>query len=433
VQLGGWAQAACEVLAEISDRHRPAALALQDWGKAHRFAGARDRAAIGNLVYDVLRKRASLAFAMEDERPEALVAAALTRLWGFKAADVIQLFDGSKHAPQPLPPAQAERLLTPRAEAPPDWVAGDYPDWLGEAFEANFGAFARAEGEALAARAPIDLRVNTLKADRAKVLRALLTFGAEPTQFSPFGVRLPARQGAARSAHVEAEPGHGKGWFEVQDEGSQIAAILCSATPRLQVADICAGAGGKTLALAATMQNTGQIHAFDADAQRLRPMFERLKRAGVRNVQVLHPGDFSQLGRLAAAMDRVVIDAPCTGSGVWRRRPDTKWRLTPESLKLRLGEQRGLLAQGAALVKPGGRLIYITCSVLGAENQQQIAGFLAANPEFRTVACSAVWRETQPTDPPESAIAAGDMLQLTPLRHGTDGFFVAVLERRPSG
>ncbi len=406
---------------------------MQDWGKAHRFAGSRDRAAIGNLVYDVLRRRASLAWRMQDEQPAALVAAALATSWGMDGAAVAQLFDGTKHAPPPLAPGHVERMLSASLDDAPDWIAGDYPSWLDDAFKANFGDAARAEGEALAERAPIDLRVNTLKADRAKVLRALVRFDASPTPFSPFGVRLPARRGASRSGHVEAEPGHGKGWFEVQDEGSQIAAILCSAGPRLQVADICAGAGGKTLALAATMQNTGQIHAFDADAQRLRPIFERLRRAGARNVQVLGPGDFGQLDTLAGAMDRVVIDAPCTGSGVWRRRPDTKWRLTPESLQLRLEEQRGLLERGARLVRPGGRLVYITCSVLGAENQGQIAAFLAANPAFRTVSCEAVWRETQASDAPASAIAVSDVMQLTPLRHGTDGFFVAVMERSRDG
>ena len=213
-------------------------------------------------------------------------------------------------------------------------------------------------------RAPIDLRVNTLKADRDKVLKALRRFEPTPTPHSPVGVRIAPAEGPGRTPHLEAEPGHGKGWYEVQDEGSQLATLLSGAGPRQQVIDLCAGAGGKTLGLAALMENTGQLYAYDADPLRLRPIFERLKRAGVRNVQVLPPGEREALAKLAGKMDLVLIDAPCTGSGVWRRRPDAKWRLSPGMLEARLAEQRAVLDEGAGLVKPGGRLAYITCSVL---------------------------------------------------------------------
>ena len=202
-------------------------------------------------------------------------------------------------------------------------MRGDYPEWLQESFSEAFGEDAIAEGQALAQRAPADLRVNSLKATREKVLKALERHGAVETPYSPLGVRLPPREGGARSPKLEAEPGHGRGWFEVQDEGSQIAALLAGAGPRLQVADICAGAGGKTLALAAQMQNTGQIYAYDADPIRFRPIFERLKRAGARNVQTLPPGTpirwpGSMAGWISCSSTRLAAERASGGGGRMR-------------------------------------------------------------------------------------------------------------------
>jgi 16S rRNA (cytosine967-C5)-methyltransferase len=242
-------------------------------------------------------------------------------------------------------------------------------------------------------------------------------------------VRIVQAPGPGRSPHVEAEPGHGKGWYEVQDEGSQLATLLTGAKPRQQVIDLCAGAGGKTLALAAQMQNTGQLYAYDSDRMRLRPIFERLKRAGVRNAQVLPAGDAGALGELTGRMDLVVIDAPCTGSGVWRRRPDAKWRLSPQMLEARLKEQIAVLDEGAAQVKPGGRLAYITCSVLPPENRDQADAFLARHPEFKLLPWRQLWEQSLAEPALPSADGSAETLLMTPLSHGTDGFFVAVLER----
>jgi 16S rRNA (cytosine967-C5)-methyltransferase len=229
-----------------------------------------------------------------------------------------------------------------------------------------------------------------------------------------------------KNPNVEAEGAHGRGWFELQDEASQIAVFLSGIGPRLQLLDLCAGSGGKTLGCAALMQNTGQIYAYDADKIRLRPIFERLKRAGARNVQVLPAGDESALEALRGRMDIVFADAPCSGSGVWRRRPDAKWRLTADALGQRIEEQRRVLELAAPLVKPGGRLIYATCSVLPSENAQQIGWFLERSPQFRQRPWRALWQ------PPLGEIVAaseGDpALQLTPLEHGTDGFYISALE-----
>jgi 16S rRNA (cytosine967-C5)-methyltransferase len=427
---GAHIRAAIEILDQILVRHRPAAVALTDWGKAHRFAGSGDRASIGNLVYDALRRRRSLAAQMESDAPRALAFAAAPHALGLSAAAVIASADGSAYAAEPLNDAEQAGL---RRTLPPDsapGVLGDIPDWLEPSFTRAFGASAATEGAALARRAPVDLRVNTLKADRDKVLKGLAKFAPRPTRYSPIGVRLPAPEGPRRQPNVEAEPGHGRGWYEVQDEGSQIAALMASAGPRAQVLDICAGAGGKTLAFAAAMRNTGQIYAYDDDPQRLRPIFERLKRAGARNVQMLPAGDQPGLTALGARFDLVFIDAPCTGSGAWRRRPDAKWRLRPASLEQRRSEQRALLSTAAVLVKPAGRLVYVTCSVLPEENGDQVSWFGANHPGFAALQWRDVWQASVAGEVPDSAGAEDDALLLTPARHGTDGFFIASFVRR---
>lgn len=408
--------AAVEILDDMGAHHRPAQLALADWGKSHRFAGSGDRAAIGTLVYDVLRRKQSLAAKMQSDTSRALVLAAVSRAYGV-ANDAVSAFaDGSEHALTPLSADEVAGLTRELPADTPSYIAGDYPEWLQPSLERAFGANAASEGAALAMRAPVDLRVNTLKADRDKVLKALAHFGAVATRISPLGVRTAAPEGAAKAPHVEAEAAHGKGWFEVQDEGSQIAAAIAGAGPRQQVLDLCAGSGGKSLAMAAAMQNTGQIVAYDRDKSQLRPIFERLKRAGVRNVQAITAGDEAGLRAQGARFDLVLVDAPCTGSGTWRRKPDAKWRLKPQNLAQRQEEQRAVLELAARMVKPGGRLVYVTCSVLLEENQDQIDAFVAAHPQFSKQAISL-----------DGLAGFAGPVTLTPHQHGTDGFFIAPL------
>ncbi|ODA66525.1 Ribosomal RNA small subunit methyltransferase B [Methyloligella halotolerans] len=428
MQVPGRVSAAIEVLADMETRKRPAAEALKDWGSTHRFAGSGDRAAIGNLVFDALRVRASSAYLMGEETPRALALRALVDLWGMTPDEVAGLCDGSRFAPEPLSAAETAGLKNALPADAPDPIKGNYPDWLAADFTRAFGEMAAEEGAALASRAPVDLRVNTLKADREKVLKALARHAPDATPFSPNGIRVAAGTGPSRSPHVEAEAGHGKGWFEVQDEGSQIASLIAGATPKAQVIDLCAGAGGKTLALAAAMGNTGQLYAYDSDRMRLRPIFERLKRAGARNVQVLDGGDPAVLAPLEGKMDLVLIDAPCTGSGTWRRRPDAKWRLSEANLETRLEEQQAVLEEGVPLVKPGGLLCYVTCSVLPRENEDQVAAFLESQPDFVPEPWRPAWDAAMPVVPPESA-AHDNHLVMTPRTFGTDGFFVALLRR----
>ncbi|MCC6737178.1 MAG: RsmB/NOP family class I SAM-dependent RNA methyltransferase [Bauldia sp.] len=421
--------AATEVIADMDARHRPVAEALKDWGTSHRFAGAGDRAAIGNIVYDALRKRRSTAFRMGADTPRAIV---LGSVGGEIGADALaRLIDGVPHAPEPLSAEEAGRLLAP-ADNAAEPVRADVPDWLAPSLRRAFGDAWVAEAEALAERPPLDIRVNRLKASREKVAKELAATGVVETPFSPDGLRVPPTSGNRRHPNVQSEPAFVKGFFEIQDEGSQLAAAMVGAGPGMQVLDLCAGAGGKTLALAAAMNNKGQLFATDRDKHRLAPIFDRIRRAGTRNVQIRPAG--ADLSDLRGEMDRVMIDAPCTGTGTWRRRPDIKWRLTGHALADRLAEQAALLRDAADFVKPGGRLVYVTCSVLPEENQDQIAAFLADRPDFaalpaaETIAASGLPAEAA-ARLEAAALPVPGGLQLTPGRAGTDGFFVAVLQR----
>lgn len=425
MQLGARIQAAIEVLEDVLNHHRPAAVALSDWGARHRFAGSGDRAAIGTLVYDALRRKMSLAAQMGEGSPRALALAAAPRAYGLDVSAVAASVDGSRFAPEALSDEEAARVGSDLNLAEPPYVLADVPEWLWPSFERALGARAVEEGRAMTRRAPIDLRANTLKTNREKVVRSLQRFSAQPTSLSPVGVRICPPEGAARSPHVEAEAGHGKGWFEVQDEGSQVAALLSGARAGMQVLDLCAGAGGKTLALAGQMANTGQIYAYDADNAQLRPIFDRLRRAGVRNAQVLEGGDSEALNELGRRFDVVLIDAPCTGSGTWRRRPDSKWRLKPGSLEQRVADQQAVLSLAAKMVKPGGQITYVTCSVLPEENVDQVAWFLSLYNQFELVPMRDVWQTAFGTGMPVSADGRSDTLLLTPASHGTDGFFIA--------
>jgi 16S rRNA (cytosine967-C5)-methyltransferase len=425
---GARISAAIEVLSDVVDRHRPVSLALADWGKAHRFAGSGDRSAIGNLVYDALRRRASLAFAMGADTPRAIALGAAPEALGVAPDAVAAMCTGEDHAPVPLTERETSGLLSPPTGAAPH-VAADVPEWLWPAFEAQFGTRAVAEGQALARRAPADLRVNSLKSTRERVMKSLASFTPMETQLSTLGIRIAAPTGPARTPNLHAEAAFQAGWFEVQDEGSQIAAILSGAGPRLQVLDLCAGAGGKTLAMSAAMQNTGQIYAYDDDRERLKAIFERVKRAATRNIQVLRARDRKALAALGDRFDVVLVDAPCTGTGVWRRRPEAKWRLKEANLEARLAEQVGVLDTAAGHVKPGGRLVYVTCSLLARENTEQVRAFLERHTEFRIVPYGEAWRAALETEPPASADGSSETLLLTPASHGTDGFFIAVLER----
>jgi 16S rRNA (cytosine967-C5)-methyltransferase len=341
---GGRISAAIQVLADIEARHRPVRLALKAWSDQSRFAGAKDRAWVSGLVLDALRRRRSLAWQTGDESARGVVLGVLSRLWAWPEARIAEAFAEEPHGPGPLTEAEQQALAAPRdlTDAPAP-VRGDYPDWLDASFERAFAEARTEEGASLAERAPVDLRVNGLKTDPARALKALAPLNAQPAGVLETALRIAAPDATTRAGAVETIPQFSKGWFEVQDLGSQIAAACASGVKGKQVLDLCAGGGGKTLALAAAMGNTGQIYAFDSDARRLTDTVRRGDRAGVRNLQVRSPVHPEPLKGLDGRMDLVFVDAPCSGSGSWRRHPDTKWRLTPETLARRMADQDAVL------------------------------------------------------------------------------------------
>ncbi|NMA98791.1 MAG: RsmB/NOP family class I SAM-dependent RNA methyltransferase [Phyllobacteriaceae bacterium] len=427
MRLPGRLAAAIEVLTDVEQRKRPVSEALKAWGLNNRFAGAGDRAAIGNLVYDALRRRESLAFIMGSHAPRALVLATVIRHWGETPESLAAAFEGDSHAPEALSAAEIS-ALSAEIEAAPEAVQADFPEWLAPSLKRAFAADLIGEGQAMAGRPSLDIRVNALKATQEKVAKSLARFSPEPTAIAPFGLTMPAGPRDARTPNVTTDEGYLKGWFEVQDQGSQIVAALAGAREGEQVLDLCAGAGGKTLALAGVMGNKGQIFAYDSDRSRLAPIYDRLKRNGVRNAQVRAPND-GALDDLVGKMDRVVVDAPCTGTGTWRRRPDTKWKLSPEVLAQRQADQAAILEEALKHLKPGGTLAYITCSILPEENDDQIAAFKAVHPELQTLDIAAAWRSVFITDIPAGLTTEGGGVLLTPHRTQTDGFYIHLLRR----
>ena len=419
--------AAIEVFADIEARRRPAVDALKDWGLSHRFAGSKDRAAIASLVYDGLRRKASSAWIMGEGSARAVLLGMLKLQRGLSPDAVAALCSGERFAPAPLSNEERQRLTTGTLDGAPAPIAGDFPDWIEASLARAFGNDLVPEMQALAARAPLDIRVNTLKATREGVQNALAHLALVETPHSPLGLRVAIGEDG-RGPAFQSEPGFLKGWFEIQDEGSQLAALLTGAKPGEQVVDLCAGGGGKTLALAAMMENKGQIYATDSDARRLARIHDRLARAGARNVQVRTPrGRSDPVADLDGTIDCVLVDAPCTGSGTWRRNPDSKWRLRPGSLEVRRREQDAVLARAARLVKPGGRLVYVTCSVLPEENDDAVE---------RVPATDARLKHAAKVEVLSSDVQLADVVrltdhgvQMTPLQTGTDGFYIAVLSR----
>jgi 16S rRNA (cytosine967-C5)-methyltransferase len=423
--------AAIEILTDIGARRRPAPDTLKDWGLSHRFAGSGDRAGIAGLVYDALRRRASSAYLMGEDTPRATLLGMLVRERGLDIEAVARLADGGGYAPPPLTEAERSRLAAADLKDAPPHVLGDYPEWLDPHLARVFGDERAEEGAALSSRAPLDLRANTLKATRDEAAKSLADLAPEPTRWSPTGLRIKLRADAKNPA-VHAEFAYLKGLVEIQDEGSQLAALLAGAKPGEQVLDLCAGGGGKTLALAALMENKGQLYATDDDKRRLAPIHDRLDRSGARNVQVRTPKSVgNELADLEGKIDLVLIDAPCTGIGAWRRNPDAKWRVRPGALEVRVKEQGETLERAVPLVRPDGRIAYVTCSVLDEENGAQIRNFIGRHPDFSVEkpaeVANALGERAYMFS--KAALVSGEGVLMTPRRTDTDGFFVSLLRR----
>lgn len=411
-------EAAAAALQAVMRFERPADTVLGEFFREHRALGARDRAFIAEAVYGVLRRRRSVEWIAPDATARERLLAYLLRFAGWSTRELAAA----------VPASELPRLAAIRAARPPDpplAVRADLPDWVVDRLRAAHSddeilRMARALNEP----APLDLRVNTLRGERTHALERLKADGieAEETPYSPVGLRVRGRPA------IQRHPLFLDGTLEVQDEGSQILGYLVAPRRGELAIDFCAGAGGKSLLLGALMRSQGRLYAFDVSAARLARLRPRLRRSGLSNVHphVIASEQDPRVKRLAGKADRVLVDAPCSGLGTLRRNPDLKWRQSPEAVEALRRKQAAILAAAARLVKPGGRLVYATCSVLAGENEGIVEPFLAERPEFRALDCGALLREAR------IPLAAGRFLVLRPHEHGCDGFFAAAFERRAS-
>jgi 16S rRNA (cytosine967-C5)-methyltransferase len=408
-------QMAIDILETIEKTDQPLDRLLKDWFRTRRFAGSKDRAAIAQRVFAVQRHRASFAWRMGSESPRALVLASVLAA----AEDPAALFTGGGYGPAELTGQELARVAVPPTADAPLHVRGEFPAFLEPELVRAFGDALLPEMEALNARAPVDLRVNTLRRERGEVLDALIAQGlaAQAMPYAPNGIRIASGEGtpALRSGAMFES-----GAFEFQDEAAQIAAMLCDARPGQRVLDLAAGAGGKSLALAAAMRNEGEIVACDIRQPALQELAARARRAGATNIRT-HL--LSPVAPPDGLFDTVLLDTPCSGSGTWRRQPELRWRTTPARLSELVPLQDRLLAQAASYVKPQGRLVYATCSILPRENEERVAAFLGRNPAFKVLRADSVWRESG------ALPGMGEFFRASPCTSGMDGFFTAILAR----
>ncbi|PTW50854.1 RsmB/NOP family class I SAM-dependent RNA methyltransferase [Rhodovulum kholense] len=423
-------QATLDLLSDIDSAARPADAVVSAWVRSRRHIGDRDRGAIIELLQTLLRHHARLGWWLakqgRDATPRDRLLAWLVLGEGRTPERIRRLFNGAKAAPAALTEREQAFLTRLRGctivhPAMPDEVRLECPAWAEAALRRRFGAAFEAEMAALLTPSPLDLRVNPIRSTREAVLGGLKDLGLRPevSRLAPYGIRLNERLSLARLDGLRT------GAIEIQDEGSQLVALLVDARPGERVADFCAGAGGKTLAIAAQMANKGRLVACDVSEGRLKRCAERVRRAGIQNTEtrLLTSETDRWVKRQKGSFDRVLVDAPCSGTGTWRRNPDARWRSPEEhGLDGLVALQGRILASAARLVKPGGRLVYATCSMLAEENENRVAAFLSAHPGFRVV-------PPREAAPGLAAAVEGEYLSLTPARHDTDGFFAAVLQR----
>lgn len=452
-----------DLVEEITATPRPADGVVSAFFRARRYIGSKDRRAIGDEVWRVIRTWARTGWWVQralsslgvpspeiptwdavSPRHRVLVGRVLQQ--AETVVDLEVLCSGDRYAPTQLSSREKALIRALRGRVlthtdQPDWVRHEMPEWVLPLLSRVSDGDTDPLLQALNAEAPITVRVNTLKASLQDAVSRLQEDGipAASGRFSPLALHLEGR------AHIAATPTFQNGWVEVQDEGSQMVALLSDARPGMTVVDFCAGAGGKTLALAAAMQNKGRLIACDVSQGRLDRSGQRLKRAGVHNVtsRLLSNERDKWVKRARGTFDRVLVDAPCSGTGTWRRNPDARWRWDRQALSDLVEVQRSILTSAARLVKPGGRLIYATCSLLRKENEAHISWFLeqqtteeeGGSAHFRVMDVADVWAHVTvqnadmqtPLPLPEGL--NGPFLHMDPAQHGTDGFFVAVLER----
>ncbi len=411
-------QAVIELMSRIYQARMPMDNVCGDYFRQRRYIGSKDRAAIVEQVYDMMRMHARLGYILKQHTvPDTARGRVIAHLLlEGNPQRIKDSFDGAKYAPEPLDTLEQKFVQEFSEPEYPEAVAVECPPDYEERLRAIFGNDFKEEMQAMLSPATLDLRVNLIKSTREKAQSYLVEDGVktEFTPHSPWGLRCETK------SYLSKTRGFVKGWVEIQDEGSQLIAYLCGAEPGIQVLDYCAGGGGKTLAIAGAMQNKGRIVAMDLHAKRLMKSRERLKKAAVTDIIELRPLEDEKnkkwLKRQKGTFDVVLTDVPCSGTGTWRRNPDMRWHQYGPSIEELIQVQAEILEKVANVVKPGGKLVYATCSLLPEENEDQVARFLAAHEEFELL--------------PINTEFAGDMMRLSPHQHQTDGFFTAVMVRK---
>lgn len=410
-------EAATEALTRVLKFERPADVVLSRFFREARSLGSHDRAFVADAVFGVLRHRRLIEYLDPGAAPRGTLLIYLTRIAGLSRRELGALLS-------PDETGWLDRLRARTLDGAPLGVRCELPEWLIDRLRAQMSdTEILALGRALQQPAPLDLRVNILLAEREAVARELRASGIEcgPTPYSPVGLRVKG------NPPINRHPLFTSGAIEVQDEGSQLLACLVAPKRHELIVDFCAGAGGKSLQLGAMMRSQGRVYAFDVSEKRLARLKPRLKRSGLSNLNphLIRSENDPKVKRLAGKIDRVLVDAPCSGSGTLRRNPDLKWRQSPQSVAELKRKQAAILESASRLLKPGGRLVYATCSLLAEENDEIVEAFLGAHPEFRERSCAEVLRQQS------IALDTGIRLRLWPHLHGTDGFFAAVLEKLP--
>jgi 16S rRNA (cytosine967-C5)-methyltransferase len=411
--------ACAELVRDVLKFEHPADAVVSHYFREHRSLGPRERATLAETAYAVVRRKLLFEhFAGSGSGPRERRLAIL----GFDGdRDFLKsaLNEQEKAWVDQCDATDRATLSERHRHNLPEWLVAPLKEQLGDDFWPLI--------ESLDHSAPLDLRVNTLTDKREDVREELRLAGirSTPTPYSPWGLRL---EGKPALTKLDA---FARGAIEVQDEGSQLLALLTDARRGQMVVDFCAGAGGKTLALGAMMRNTGRLYAFDVSAHRLEKLKPRLARSKLSNVHpaaIAHERD-ERIKRLAGKIDRVIVDAPCSGLGTLRRNPDLKWRLSPAGLAELTAKQSAILASAARLLKPGGRLVYATCSLLQAENEDIAAAFTAAQPGFRRLLVQELLESARVNGAGKLCGEGGRDLRLWPQRHGTDGFYAAAWEK----
>ncbi len=401
---------------------------MKEWGVNNRYAGVKDRATITNILNASLRRKSSSSYIMSDDSPRAILIGTLINEFQFEINTLYNLFNNEKHAPISLSDEEVLKVkeANEKLKNSEKWIKNDLPEWAASEYEKTFDINQDEQLQHLSNMPDLDIRVNSIKTNISKVEGELQKFLPIKTHHSPYGLRFKATGLSHKYPNLEKTLAYSKGHIEIQNEGSQIASILSGVGPGQLVLDYCAGHGGKAVVLSMLMNNTGQIFLHDINESRLSNVPSRMRRLGIKNYQIKVNLENIQNSNL---FDVVFVDAPCTGSGTWRRKPDLKWRSSKEKLNENIKAQHDIIREASKFVKVGGKLIYVTCSVFDSENDGQISDFLSSNSTFKLINYQTQWKYDENNIPKNAKSHNEDTLLLSPMTHNTDGFFVAILER----